>query len=181
MISPDSILQSRDITLLTKICTVKAMVFSVVMYGCERGTGWAPKNWSFGTVMLEKTLESPLDYREIKLVNPNGNQPWISPGWTDTEAVAPIFWPPDAKSRLIGKDPDAGRDGRQKEKAAAEDEMVEWHHHLNGHEWMCSWCWWWTGRPDVLQPMGCREWDMIEWRNWTELSMWVIFIIQLAF
>ena len=84
--------------------------------------------------MLEKTLESPLDYREIKLVNPKGNQPWISPGWTDTEAVAPILWPPDAKSRLIGKDPDAGRDGRQKEKAAAEDEMVEWHHQLNRHE-----------------------------------------------
>ena len=103
MTNLDSILKSRDITLLTKICTVKAMVFSVVMYGCERGTGWAPKNWSFGTVMLEKTLESPLDYREIKLVNPKGNQPWISPGWTDTEAVAPIFWPPDAKSRLIEK------------------------------------------------------------------------------
>ena len=91
-----------------------------------------PKNWFFWTVVLEKTLESPLDFKEIKLVNPKGNQPWKLTGRTDAEA--PILWPPDAKSHLIGKDPDAGKDWRQNEKEATEDEMVGWYHQFNGHE-----------------------------------------------
>ena len=88
----------------------------------------------FWIVVPGKILQSPLDCREIKLVNPKGNQPWIFTGRTDTEAEAPIFQPPDAKSQLTGKDPDAGKDWRQKEKGAAEDEMAGWHHWLNAHE-----------------------------------------------
>ena len=93
---------------------------------------WTPKNWGFGTVVLEKTLESPLDCKKIKPVNPKWNQPWIFTGRTDAEA--PILQPPDAKSQLIWKDPDAGKDWRQEEKRMTEDEMVGWHHQLNGHE-----------------------------------------------
>ena len=85
-------------------------------------------------MVLGKTLESPLDYKEIRLVNPKGNQPWILIRRTDAEAEAPIFWPPDAKSWLTEKDPDAGKDCGQKEKGVTEDEMVGWHHQLNGHE-----------------------------------------------
>ena len=106
------------------------MVFPVVMYGCE---SWTTKNWCFQTVLLEKTLESPLDFEEIKPVNPKGNQPWIFIGRTDVQAETPILWPPDAKSQLIGKDPDAGKDWRQEEKGVTEDEMVGWHH------WLMRW------------------------------------------
>ena len=95
---------------------------------------WASKNWWFWTVVLEKTLESPLDCKEIKPINPKGNQLWIFIGSTDAKAEAPIFCPPDAKSRLIGKDPDAGKDWRHEDKVATEDKMVEWHHRLSGHE-----------------------------------------------
>ena len=111
------------------------MVFPVVMYGCESWTmkkGWVPKNWCLQTVVLEKTLESPLDSKEIRPVNPKGNQPWIFIGRTDAEA--PILWPPDSKSWLSGKDPDAGKDWRWEEKGMTEDEMVGWHHLLNRHE-----------------------------------------------
>ena len=94
--------------------------------------GWALKNWCFWTVVLEKTLESPLDWKEIKSVNPKGNQPWIFIGRSGAEAL--ILWSPDAKSWLIGKDPDAGQDWRQEEKRATEDEMVGSHHWLNGHQ-----------------------------------------------
>ena len=93
-----------------------------------------PRNWCFQIVVLEKTLENPLACEEIKPVNPKGNQPWISIGRTDAKAEVPILWPPDAKSWLIGKDPDAGKDWRQEEKGMTEDEMVGWHHQLNGHE-----------------------------------------------
>ena len=93
------------------------------MWELDHGESWAPKNWNFQIVVLEKTLESPLDYK-IKLVNPNGNQPWIFIGRSDAEAESPTFWPPDLKSRLIGKDPDAGKDWKQKEKRATEDEMA---------------------------------------------------------
>ena len=86
--------------------------------------GWVPKKWCLQTVLLEKTVKSCLDSKEIKLVNPKGNQPWIFIGRTDAEAEAPIIWPPDAKSRLTGKDADTGKDWRQKEKGVAEDEMV---------------------------------------------------------
>ena len=91
-------------------------------------------NWHFQTMVLEKTLESPLESKEIQLVNLKGNQPWVLFGRTDAEAEAPILWSPDVKSWLVGKDPDAGKDWRQKEKRATEDEMVEWHYQHNGHE-----------------------------------------------
>ena len=97
---------------------------------------WAPKNWCFWTVVLEKTLESPLDCKEIQWVHPKGNQSWIFIGKTDVEAETPIFWPPDAKNWLTRKDPDAGRDWEQEEKGTTEDETVEWHHQLNGHKFV---------------------------------------------
>ena len=125
MTNLDSILKSRDIFLPTKVHLVKAMVFPVVVYGCESWTikkSWTPKNWCFWTVMLEKTLESPLDCKEIKSVLPKGNQSWILIGRTYAEA--PILWPPDAKNWLIGKDPDAGKDWRQEKKGMTDDEMV---------------------------------------------------------
>ena len=106
----------------------------VLMWYLVHRKGWALKNWCFLTVVLEKTLESPLDYKEIKLVNLKRNQPWIFIGRTDAEAETPILWPPDMKSWLTGKDPDAGKDLRQKGKRAVEDEMVGWHHQLNGYE-----------------------------------------------
>ena len=139
MTNLDSILKSRDITLLTKIHLVKAMVFPVVMYGCE---SWTIKKaerriidysvLSFWTVVLEKTLGSPLDCKEIQPVHPKGDQSWVFIGRTDVEA--PILWPPDAKSWLIWKDPDAGKDWGWEEKGLTEDEMVGWHHWLSGHE-----------------------------------------------
>ena len=92
------------------------------------------KNWCFWIVVLEKTLEHHSDYKEIKPVSPKGNQPWIFIGRTDAEAEISILWPPDVKNWLIGKDPDAGKDWRQEEKGTAEDEMVGWHHRLDGHE-----------------------------------------------
>ena len=95
---------------------------------------WVPKNWCFWTVVLKKTLESPLDSKEIHPVHPKGNQSWIIIGRTDVEAEMPIFWLPGAKNWLIGKDPDAEKDWRQKEKGTSEDKMVGWHHQVNGHE-----------------------------------------------
>ena len=92
------------------------------------------EGWCFQIVVLEKTLESPLDCQELKLVNPKGNKPWIFIERTDAEAEAPILWPPEAKSWLTGKDPDAEKDWRQEEKGTTEDKMVEWHHQLNEHE-----------------------------------------------
>ena len=99
---------------------------------CEES--WMPKNWCFWTVVLEKTLESPMDNKEIKPVNPKGNKPWLFIARTDAEADTPILWPPDATSQLIRKDPDAGKDWRQEEKGTTKDVMVGWHHWLNGHE-----------------------------------------------
>ena len=95
---------------------------------------WALKNWCFWTVVLEKTLESPLHCKEIQPVHPKGNQSWVFIGRTDVEAETPILWPPDAKSWLFWKDSDIGKDWRQEEKEKTEDEMVGWHHWLNGHE-----------------------------------------------
>ena len=109
-------------------------------------------------MVLEKPLESFLDSKEIKPVNPKGNQPWIFIGRTDAEAEAPIFWPPDEKSQLIGKDPDAGKDWRQEEKGTTEDEMVGWHHWLSGLEFEASaGSWWWTGWPGMLRSMGSQR------------------------
>ena len=106
----------------------------VQMWKLNLKEGWTPKNWYFQIVVLEKTLKSPLDSKEIKPVNTKGNQPWIFTGRTDAEAEAPILWPPDAKSWLIGKDLNAGKDWRQEDNRMKEDEMVGWHHRLNGHE-----------------------------------------------
>ena len=104
------------------------------MLELDHKEGWALKNWCLSTVVLEKTLESPLDCKEIQPVNPKGNQPWIFIGRTDAEAEAPVLWPLDVKNLLLGKDPDAGKDWRQEEKWMTEDKMVEWHHWLNGYE-----------------------------------------------
>ena len=106
----------------------------VWMWELYHEESWAPKNWCFWTTVLEKTLESPLDCKEIKPVNPKGNQSWIFTGRTSAEAEAPILWPPDTKSRLIGKDPDAGKDWSWEEKETIEDEMVGWYHQLDGQE-----------------------------------------------
>ena len=130
---------------------------------------FALKNWCFWTVVLEKTLESPLDCKEIKQVHPKGNQSWIFIGRTDAEAEAPILWIPDAKSWLIWKDPDAGKDWRREEKGTTEDEMVGWHHQLNGHEFEQT-----LGDSEgqgslaCCSPWGRKESDMTEWLNWTE-------------
>ena len=104
------------------------------MWELEHKEGWVLNNWCFWTVVLEKTLESPLDSKEIHPVHPKGNQSWIFIGRTDAEAEAPILWPPDTKNWLLGKDPDDGKDWRWKEKGTTEDEMVGWHHKLNGYE-----------------------------------------------
>ena len=173
MTNLDSILKSRDITLPTKVCLVKVMVFPVAMYGRELDykESWAPKNWCFWTVLLEKALESPLDCKEIQPVHPKGNQSWICIGRTDAEAEALILWPPDAKNWLIGKDPDAGKDWSQKEKGMTEDEMVGWHHWLDGHEFEQA-----PGVGDgqgglsCCSPWGCKESNITEWLNWTELN-----------
>ena len=131
----DSMLKSRDITLPTKFCLVKAMVFLVVMYGCESWTIKKAEHQRTDAfkLVLEKTLESLLDSNGSKPVNPEGNQPWIFIGRTDAEAKSRILWPPDVKSQLIGKDPEAGKDWGQ-EKRMTEDEMVGWHLQFSGHE-----------------------------------------------
>ena len=119
--------------------------------------------------MLEKTLESPLDCKEIQPVHPKENQSWIFTGRTDAKAEAPIFWPPDAKNWLIEKDPDAGKDWRQEEKRMTEDEMVGWHHWLNGHEFEQA-----SGVGDgqgglvCYSPWGCNESDTAELLNWSD-------------
>ena len=133
----DSILKSRDITLPTKLCLVKAMVFPVVilwMWELDYKESWVQKNWCFWTVILEKTFESPLDCKGIQPVHPKWNQSWMLIGRTDVEAETPILWPPDGKNWLIGKDSDAGKDWRWEEKGPTVDEMVGWHHRLNGRE-----------------------------------------------
>ena len=135
--SYDSILKSRDITLPTKVCLVKAMFFfcsHVWVWELDRKESWAPKNRCFWIVVLEEILESPLDCKEIQPVHPKGNQSWIFIERTGTEAETPILWPSDVKSWLIRKDPDAGKDWEQEEKGTTEDEMVWWHHRLNGHD-----------------------------------------------
>ena len=133
-----SILNSRDIILPTKVRLVKAIYgFSsshVWMWVLDHKESWVLKNWYFWTVVLEKPFESPLDCKEIQPVHPKGNQSWIFSGRTEAEAEAPILWPPDVKNWLIWKDPDAGNDWRQEVKATTEDDMVGWHHWLNGHD-----------------------------------------------
>ena len=104
------------------------------MWKLDNKEGLAPKNWCFWTVVLEKALESPSDCKEIQSVHPKGNKSWIFIGRTDAEAEIPILWPPNVKNWLIWKDPDAGKDWRWEEKGTTEDEMVGWHHQLNGYE-----------------------------------------------
>ena len=118
---------------------------------------WAPKNWCFWTVVFEKTLKGPLDWKEIQQVNPKGNQSWIFIGRTDAEVETPILWPPDAKNWLTGKDPDAGKDWRQEEKG-----MRGWAGWMaSATQWTWVWVdsgsWWGTGRPGVLQSMGLKR------------------------
>ena len=133
---------------------------------------WAPKNWLFWTVMLEKTLESPLGYKEIQPVHPRGNQSWILIRSTDAEAEALIIWPPDVKNWLTGKDPAAGKDWRQEEKGLTEDEIVGWHHWLDGHEFEQV-----PGIGDVqgglacCSPWGHKESGTTERLNWNELNL----------
>ena len=152
-------LKSRDITLSTKVRLVKAMVFPVVVYGYESWTIKKAEHRRIDVFELwcRRRLLSPLDCKESKPGNPKGNQSWIFIGRTDAEAETPILWPPDAEYWLIGKDPDAGNDWRQEEKGTTENEMVGWHHRLNGLEWVNSGSWWWTGKPGVLQPMGSQR------------------------
>ena len=136
----------------------------VWMWELDYKESWAPKNWWFWTVVLEKTLESPLDCKEIKPVNLKGNQSWIFTGRADVEADAPILWPPDVKNWLIGKDPDAGKDWRWEEKGMTGDEMVGWHHWLNGHEFEQA-----VGQRNLAccSPWGHKELDMTKHLNWT--------------
>ena len=135
---------------------------------------WEPKNWCFWAMMLEKTLESPLDFEEIQPVHPKGDQSWVFIGRTDVEAETPVLWPPDVKSWLIWKDPDAGKDWGQEEKGTTEDEMVGWHHRLNGHGFG-----WILGVGDGQEGLVCcsswghKELDMTEWNelNWIEKDL----------
>ena len=149
------------------------MVFPVAVYGYDSRTikkGWVPKNWCFWTVMLEKTLESPLDSKEIKPVHPKGNQSWIFIGRSDAEAEIPILWLPDSKSRLIGKYSDAGKVWRQEVKEMTEDKMVGWHHQLVGHEFEHT-----LGVGDgqgslaCCSPWGRKESDTSKSLNWTDI------------
>ena len=128
------------------------------------------KNWCFWTVVLEKTLESPLDCKEIQPVHSKGNQSWVFIGRNDAEAETPILWPPDVKSWLIGKDPDAGK--RLKVGGEGDDRGwdVGWHHRLTGHEFEWTGSWWWTGRPGVLRSLGpLLLWSRMLLCDWTEL------------
>ena len=157
MTNLDSIFKSRDITLLTKVCPVKAMVFPVVMYGCE--------SW---TVVLEKTLESPLDCKEIQPVHSEGDQPWDFFGRNDAKAETPVLWPPHAKSWLIGKDPDARGIG-----AGGEGDDRGWDGWMASRTrwtwvWVYSGSWWWTGRPHLLRFMGLQSvgHDWVTELNW---------------
>ena len=139
MTNLDSILKKWDITLTNKGPSSQSYGFSsshVWMWELDYKESWVLKKWCFWTVVLEKTLESPLDCKEIQPVHPKGNQPWIFIGKTDAKAETPILWPPDAKNRLIGKDPDAGKDWRWEEKGVTEehDEMFGWYHRRNVHE-----------------------------------------------
>ena len=136
---------------------------------CWKKKCWAPKNWCFWNVVLEKTLESPLDCKEIQPVHPKGNQSWISIGRTDAEAEIPVLWPRDAKNWPFRKDPDAGKDWRQEEKGMTEDKMVGWHHWLDGLEFEQA-----PGVGDgqgglvCCSPWDCKEFDTTEQLNWTE-------------
>ena len=168
MTNLNSILKRWVITLLTKAHTVKAMVFPIVVNGCESWTIKKTEHQRIDAFELWcwKSLESPLDCKEIRSVNPKGNQSWIFIGRTDAEAEAPTLWPPDAKV-AVGKDHDAGKDWRQEEKGMTDDEMVGWHHWLSGYEFEQP-----LGVGDrqgslaCCSPWACKELDRTEWLNW---------------
>ena len=168
-----SILKSRRHYFANKCLSSQGYGYSsghVWMWELNYKESWVLKNWCFWTVMLEKTLENPLNSKEIQPVHPRGNQSWIFIGRTDVEAKTPILWPPDAKNWLIGKVPDAGK-GWRREKGTMEDEMVGWHHRLNGHEFE-----WAPGVDDgqgslaCCSPWGRKDSDVTERLNWTELN-----------
>ena len=172
MTNLDSIFKSRDITLPTKGPSSQGYGFSssrVWMWDLDCEESWAPKNLFFWSVMLEKTLESPLDCKEIQPVHSKGDQPWVFFGRNDAEAETPILWPPHAKSWLIGKDCDVGRDWEQGEKGMTEDEMAGWHHRLDGRESE-----WTLEVGDGEEGLACcdswghKESDITERLNWTE-------------
>ena len=165
MTKEHSILKNRGITLPTKVHLLKAMVFPVVMYGCEN---WTIKKAECRRIdALEKTPESPLDCKEIKPVNPNGNKSWIFFGRTDVEAETPIVWPPDVKNWLIWKDPVSGKEWRQEEMVMTEDEMVRWHQRLNGHEFEQA-----LGVCDGQRSLTCSVHGVTSCQTW--LSDWTI-------
>ena len=149
------------------------------MWELDYKESWAPKNWCFWAVVLERTPESPLDSKEIQPVHPKGNQAWIFIRRIDAEAETQILWPPDTKNWLFGKDPEAGNDWRQEEKGTTEDEIVGWHHRLNGHDFE-----WTPGVGDgqgglaYCSPWGRKESDATEPLNWSELS-WLLWIVVL--
>ena len=158
----NSVLKNKDITFLTKVRVVTAVVFPVVMHGCESWTikkAECPKNWCFGTVVLEKTLESPLNCTEIQPVHSKGDHSWVFIGKTDAETETPILWPPHAKIWLIGKGPDAQRDWGQDKKGMMEDEMAGCHYWLNDMNLSKLWelAMGWTGKSGVLQFMGLQR------------------------
>ena len=173
MTNLNSIFKSRDITLLTKVRS-QGYGFScghVWMWELDCEEGWAPKNWCFWTMVLEKPLESPLDCEEIKPVHSEGDQPWDFFGRNDAKAETAVLWPPHVKSWLIWKDFDAGRDWGQEEKGPTEDEMAGWHHGLDGCESE-----WTLGVGDgqgglvCCDSWSCKELDTTEWLNWSELN-----------
>ena len=145
------------------------------MWELDHKESWVLKSWCFWTVVLEKTLESPLDSKMIQPVHPKGDQSWVFIGRTDGEDETPIFWPPDAKSWPIRKNPDAGKDWGQEEKGTTEDEMVGWHHRLNEHGFE-----WTPGAGNGQGGLACcgswghKESDTTERLNWTEVWLWVI-------
>ena len=177
MTNLDSILKSRDITLSAKVHLAKIVCLGygfssghVWMWELDCEESWALKNWCFWTVVLEKTLESPLDCKESQPVHSKGDQSWVFIGRTDAKAETPILWPPHVKSWLIGKDPDAGRHWEQEEKGTTEDEMAGWHHRLDAHESE-----WTPGVGDGQRGLVCcdslgrKEFDSTEQLNWTDI------------
>ena len=173
MANLDNILKSRDIILPTKVHLVKNGFSSsdVCIWELDYKESWAMKTWCFWTVVLEKTPENPLDSKEIKLVNPKGNQPWILIGRTNAEAETPVLWPLDVKSQLIGKDPNTGKEWGQEKKGVTADEMIGWDNRLNGHEFKHT-----LGDGEGQVSLACctlwdcNESDTTEWLNKNSLE-----------